>query len=65
MTIGMGRILAFPRSKSGICDLTLNKIEHFSKVSMSVGYRYLSLSDFNNSRVTAPDLNDKENFKRV
>jgi hypothetical protein len=33
MMIGMVRILAFPRSKSGIFDLTLNKIEHFSKVS--------------------------------
>ncbi len=30
------KIFAFPRSKSGIFDLTLTKIEHFSKVSVSV-----------------------------
>jgi len=30
---GVVEIFAFPRSKSGIFDLTLNKIEHFSKVS--------------------------------
>ena len=35
MAIGRVRILVFPRSKSGIFDLTLNKIEHFSKVSTS------------------------------
>jgi len=27
------RWIAFPRSKSGIFNLALNKIEHFSKVS--------------------------------
>jgi hypothetical protein len=27
------KIFAFPRSKSGIFDLTSNKIKHFSKVS--------------------------------
>jgi hypothetical protein len=32
------RILAFPRSKSGIFDLTLNKIEQFSKVSPCHGF---------------------------
>jgi hypothetical protein len=31
--IGVVIVLAFPRSKSGIFDLTLKKIEHFSKVS--------------------------------
>jgi len=31
--IGMVKIIAFPRSESGIFDLNLTKIEHFSKVS--------------------------------
>jgi hypothetical protein len=31
--IGMVKIFAFSRSKSGIFDLNLNKNEHFSKVS--------------------------------
>jgi len=34
MAIGMVRIITFPRSKSGIFDLTLNRIEPFSKVSL-------------------------------
>ena len=29
----MVKIIAFPRSKSGIYDLNLNEIEHFSKAS--------------------------------
>jgi len=31
------KIFAFPRSKSGIFDLNLNKNEHFSKVSLLDG----------------------------
>jgi hypothetical protein len=31
--IGVVKILIFPRSKSRIFDLNLNKLEHFSKVS--------------------------------
>jgi hypothetical protein len=38
--IPMVKIFAFPRSKSGIFDLTLTKIGHFSKVSY---YNDLSL----------------------
>jgi hypothetical protein len=34
--IGVVKIFAFPRPKSGIFDLNLNKNEHFSKVS-SIG----------------------------
>jgi hypothetical protein len=34
--VAVVKIFAFPRSKSGIFDLTLTKIEHFSKVSVSV-----------------------------
>jgi hypothetical protein len=30
---GVVKIFAFSRSKSGISDLALNKIEHFSKAS--------------------------------
>jgi len=32
--IGVVKFFVFPRSKSGIFDLNLNKIEHFSKVSI-------------------------------
>jgi len=32
--ISVVKIIAFPRSKSGICDLILGKIEHFSKASV-------------------------------
>jgi len=31
--IGVVKIFVFPRSKSGIFDLALDKIKHFSKVS--------------------------------
>ncbi len=34
--IGVVKIFAFPRSKSGIFDLNLNKNEPFSKVSLYV-----------------------------
>jgi len=33
--IGVVKIYTFPRSKFGIFDLALRKIEHFSKVSHS------------------------------
>ena len=46
-------------------SLTLNKIEYYSKVSMSVEYRHLSLSDLNSSRMTMSDMAEKENLKGV
>jgi hypothetical protein len=40
------KMFVFPRSKSGIFDLNLNKIEHFSKVSSFIGAkkRYANLT---------------------